>query len=108
MNSFYAELIHEGNEVIIVMRGDLDETAASFFHETLLKAAEHDPSIMTLRMGDIEYMSSAGIRSLAYARQQMREDIQIIVEDASDQAAEMFRIAEMNQAVILRSSSADQ
>lgn len=105
MNSFYAELVREGNEIIIAMRGDLDETASSFFYETLLKAAEHNPSVMTLRMRDLDYISSAGIRSLAYARQQMREDVQIIVEDASDQAADMFRIAAMDQSVILRSGS---
>lgn len=105
MNSFYAEMVREGDEVIIALRGDLDETAAPFFHETLLKAAEHNPRIMTLRLRDLDYISSAGIRSLAYARQQMDTEVQIIVEDANDQAADMFRVAEMDESVILRSST---
>ncbi|MBD2293155.1 anti-sigma factor antagonist [Anabaena sphaerica FACHB-251] len=55
----------------ITLVGELDASTASIFKEKVEEAAAHNPQRLVLMMQDLEYMASAGLRVLIFAKQKM-------------------------------------
>jgi len=53
------------------LAGELDASTAAQFKEVIEKAAAANPRRLALLMNDLEFMASAGLRVLIFAKQKM-------------------------------------
>jgi anti-anti-sigma factor len=99
---FNADILTGGRNVVIRLSGDLDATAAPGFYEILQQAATNRPRTLALTMHDLNYISSAGLRGLVFARQNMGDGVEIVVEGANETVTETIRMTGLDHAVVLR------
>ncbi len=66
-------------EATITLSGELDAATAPQFKEAIEKVAGAKPQRLVLRMGELEFMASAGLRVLIFARQKMGPDVSLYV-----------------------------
>jgi anti-sigma B factor antagonist len=66
-------------EATIELLGELDAAAAPRFKEAIEKVAEAKPQRLVLLMGELEFMASAGLRVLIFARQKMGAGVSLYV-----------------------------
>jgi anti-sigma B factor antagonist len=76
----FAILVEEGpGEATVELSGELDAAAAPRFKEAIDKVAEAKPQRLVLLMGELEFMASAGLRVLIFARQKMGPGVSLYV-----------------------------
>lgn len=63
----------------IVLTGDLDATSAPQFQAELEKAATAKPKHLVLHLAALEFMASAGVRMLIFAKQKMGTGTRVYV-----------------------------
>ena len=61
----------------ITLSGELDAAAAPAFRSDVEKAAAAKVKAVALFMKDLEYMASAGLRALVFAKQKMGPQVEI-------------------------------
>jgi anti-sigma B factor antagonist len=66
-------------EAIIKLSGELDAATAPQFKEAIEQAAEAKPRRLVFLMGELEFMASAGLRVLIFARQKMGSGVSLYV-----------------------------
>ncbi len=71
------EMKAEAAEITLV--GELDASSAPLFQAELEKAAALKPRWLVLRVKDLEFMASAGIRMLIFAKQKMGAKVDVYV-----------------------------
>jgi anti-anti-sigma factor len=69
----------QGDVAEIVLSGELDAAAAPRFQQELERVAPVRPRRLVLRMRDLTFMASAGIRMLIFARQKIGAGVVIYV-----------------------------
>ena len=77
---------------------------AGNFKETVEQAAGKSPSKLVLHMKDLEFMASAGLRVIVFAKQKMGQDVAIHVVGASGPVLNTLRMSGFDQAVYLQDS----
>lgn len=77
--TFTATLENRDNNAIIKLAGDLDGSTAAEFKAQVEAAAANQPKQLVLDMTDLDYMASAGLRVLIFAKQKMGQDIGIYI-----------------------------
>lgn len=77
--SFTATLENRDNNAIIKLSGDLDASTASEFKTQVEAAAATEPKHLVLDMEGLDYMASAGLRVLIFAKQKMGQSVEIYV-----------------------------
>lgn len=77
--AFNATLETSATTAKIVLSGELDATTAPVFKEAVEKAAAAHVNRLVLMMQDLEYMASAGLRVLIFAKQKMGASSDIYV-----------------------------
>jgi anti-anti-sigma factor len=65
------------NVAKITLIGELDAAAAPAFRADIEKAAAAKVKAVALVMKDLEYMASAGLRALVFAKQKMGSKVEI-------------------------------
>lgn len=68
----------------IALSGELDASTAPVFKEEVEKAAAQNIKRLVLLMQDLDYMASAGLRVLIFAKQKMGADTDIYVVGAQE------------------------
>ncbi|HEY9850439.1 MAG TPA: anti-sigma factor antagonist [Leptolyngbyaceae cyanobacterium] len=63
----------------ITLAGDLDASTANIFKQEVEAAATSNPKRLVLMMQDLNYMASAGLRVLIFAKQKMGTDVDIYI-----------------------------
>lgn len=63
----------------ITLTGELDAAAAPAFRADVEKAAAAKVKSVALIMKDLEYMASAGLRALVFAKQKMGSSVEIFM-----------------------------
>ncbi len=75
--AFKSTLEIVNNVAKITLSGELDAAAAPTFRADVEKAATEKVKAVALLMSDLEYMASAGLRALVFAKQKMGAQVEI-------------------------------
>lgn len=85
---FDANLVTTDKIAKITLSGELDAASASAFKEKIEAAAKQDCQRLVLLMRDLQYMASAGLRVLIFAKQKMGPAVGIYVVEAQEMVLE--------------------
>lgn len=77
--TFTATLKTQNNNAFILLSGDLDASTAAEFKAKIEEAAATEPTDLILDMTSLDYMASAGLRVLIFAKQKMGQAVDIYV-----------------------------
>jgi anti-anti-sigma factor len=75
--SFHSILETNNTIAKITLSGELDASTALEFKAKIEEAASQKPKQLVLMMQDLEYMASAGLRVLIFAKQKMGANVDI-------------------------------
>ncbi len=99
--SFNATTKINGETAIISISGELDAASAAAFRQEIEQAAAAKPSKLILEMSQLEYMASAGLRVLIFAKQKMGENVDLYVVAAQEMVLETLEKTGFDQSVII-------
>ena len=84
---------------ILELEGELDSATAPAFREKVAEAAELDPAQLVIDLTKLDYLSSAGLRVLVFARQKMAENVALVLVGAGERVAETIRLTGFDRSV---------
>ncbi len=85
----------------VTLSGELDGSVAYEFKAVVESAVEKEAKRLVLLMQDLEYMSSAGLRVLIFARQKMDSAADIYLVGAQEMVLEVIKMAGFHYSVTL-------
>jgi len=98
--AFSCSLNVENGIAKITLGGDLDSASAGAFRDTIADAAAQNPRALVLLMENLDYMASAGLRSLIFAKQKMGTAVDIYVIGAQESINETLELTGFQNSVI--------
>lgn len=99
--SFNATTEINGKVAIITITGDLDAASAPAFRQEVEKAAAAAADQLVLEMSGLEFMASAGLRVLIFAKQKMGANVDIYVVAPQEMVLETLEKTGFDQSVII-------
>ena len=99
--TFSATLETNNGIAKITLSGELDRKVAPVFQEQVEKAAAQDVKALVLLMQDLEYMASAGLRVLIFAKQQMGSKVTLYVVGAQEMVVDTIEKTGFDQSVVM-------
>lgn len=85
----------------ITLTGELDASVAPIFREKIESAAEQNAAKLVLMVEGLEYMSSAGLRTLVFAKQKMGQKVDIFIVGAQPQVVDPIKQTGFHHSVIM-------
>jgi len=98
--AFNATLTIDSGIAKIIMAGELDASMASVFQGEVEKAATQKAKRLVLLMSELEYIASAGLRALVFAKQKMGPGVDIYVVGAQPQVMDTIQMTGFDRSVI--------
>ncbi len=102
--AFNANLDMVNSIAKITLTGELDASVAPQFREKIEEAANQKARKLVLLLEGLEYMSSAGLRTLVFAKQKMGSSVSIYVVGAQPAVVEPIRQTGFHHSVIMLDS----
>ena len=99
--AFNATLETTDNLAKITLTGELDASTAPEFKAKVEEAAASNPKRLVLLMKDLEYMASAGLRVLIFAKQKMGSEVDIYVVEPQDMVMDTIEKTGFHHSVIV-------
>jgi anti-anti-sigma factor len=85
----------------IELSGELDASSAPKFREAVERAAGLNAKGLVLLMENLEFMASAGLRVLIFAKQKMGRGVEVYIVKARDPILETIRMTGFHHSVVL-------
>lgn len=85
----------------VTLSGELDASVAQEFRDRVDEAAGQKAKRLVLIMTDLEYMASAGLRSLIFAKQKMGAGVDIYVIAAQEPIVDTLTMTGFQHSVIM-------
>ena len=85
----------------ITLAGELDAAAAPAFKAEVEKAIAEHPRRVALLLEQLEYVASAGLRVLIFAKQKLGADVDIFIVGAQPAVAETLKLTGFNYSVVM-------
>jgi anti-anti-sigma factor len=98
--AFNANLTIDSGIAKITMTGDLDASMAPVFQGEVEKAAAQKAKRLVLLMSGLDYIASAGLRALVFAKQKMAPGVDIYVVGAQPQVMDTIQMTGFDRSVI--------
>jgi anti-anti-sigma factor len=86
----------------IILVGELDASTASVFKEEVEKAAVPGLKHLVLLLKDLEYVASAGLRVLVFAKQKMGSAVDLYVIGAQESILETLTKTGLDHSLIIQ------
>jgi anti-anti-sigma factor len=85
----------------IMLSGELDASAAPEFKAAIEKVAAEKPRRLVLLMSELEYMASAGLRVLIFAKQKLGLGTDIFIVGARPSVIETLQMTGFHHSAVL-------
>jgi anti-anti-sigma factor len=85
----------------ITLAGELDANVAAQFRDEIERLSTQKPGRLVLIMSDLDYMASAGLRALVFARQKMGSGVDIYTVGVHDAVLETIEMTGFHHSVIM-------
>ena len=85
----------------ITLVGELDASVAQILRDRIEEAASQQAKKLVLLLSTLDYMSSAGLRTLVFAKQKMGSGVTIYVVGAQPQVVEPIRQTGFHHSVVM-------
>lgn len=85
----------------ITLVGELDASSAAAFRSAVEEAAAQKPRRLALVLDRLDYMASAGLRVLVFAKQKLGATTEIVVIGAQPQVLETLEMTGFQDSVVL-------
>jgi len=90
-----------GDEAHITVTGELDGSSAPQLRDEIDEAAKDNPKKLVFFLKDLEYIASAGIRVIVYAKQKIGTGLDIYVVGAQHQIVDTLQKTGVDKSVYL-------
>ena len=94
------EMVQNGIAKVTLV-GELDGSVAGQFRDKVQEAASQEAKRLILVLDKLEYMSSAGLRVLVFAKQKMGSGVDIYMVGAQEAVLEPIKMTGLDKSVIL-------
>jgi anti-anti-sigma factor len=84
----------------ITLAGELDAGTAPQFQKEIEKASVGNAKRLVLVVSDLEYIASAGLRVLVFAKQKMGKQVDVYVVGAQEQVMDTLRKTGLHNSVV--------
>ncbi|MBQ9493132.1 MAG: STAS domain-containing protein [Oscillibacter sp.] len=81
---FTYDIQKNGSNVDVTLTGRLDGAVAPQLHEKMVALQGQDIKNVTFHVKDLEYISSAGLRVILFAKQKLGADVGLYLKDVSE------------------------
>lgn len=105
--AFDAQLVMTDHVAKITLTGSLDASSAPRFKEVIEQAAVQSPSRLVLLMNDLEFLASAGLRVLIFAKQKMGAKVDIYVVGSQGPVLGTLEMSGFHHSVYIQDRYAD-
>jgi anti-anti-sigma factor len=99
--TFNATLETTNDVAKIALSGELDASTAQIFKDKVEEAATPNIKRLVLLMQDLEYMSSAGLRVLIFAKQKMGAKVAIYIVGAQEMVKDTIEHTGFHYSVVM-------
>ena len=89
---FDFNVTENAGEVDVVLKGRLDATVAPQLHEEMAKMQGGDIKKVTFNVKDLEYIASAGLRVIIFAKQKLGADTEIFMKDVNEDVKQVIEM----------------
>jgi anti-anti-sigma factor len=97
--AFNATLEMSGNIAKITLSGELDASVAPAFRAEIERGAEQQPKHLVLLLQDLDYIASAGLRVLIFAKQKMGAEVDIYAIAPQEQVLETLEMTGLHHSL---------
>lgn len=95
------EFKKENGELLVILEGSLDTLTAADFDKKLTEALSDDVQRIIMDVKDVQYISSAGLRTILAAQQRMEDDDLdgVLVINANEIVRDIFSVTGFDKLV---------
>jgi len=92
MSTFSVKTDISNNAAIITLEGNLDSSTAPQFHEAVQKVIPLNPQELVLDVEKLDFMASAGLRVIIFAKQKLGSSVKLILVKPQYQLLETLKM----------------